>query len=56
MNCCICSAPSSENIKVGKKEYGYCSKHKTDILIASDLLEEDPKAIEKLVNKYSKKK
>lgn len=56
MNCYLCNNGSTGSINIGKKDVSYCEKHKIDILIASNEIEEDPKALERLQNKYKGKK
>jgi hypothetical protein len=56
MNCYLCDKPSIGSTVVGKKEVDYCTKHQIEIMVASDAVEEDPKALEKLKNKYKGKK
>lgn len=56
MNCCICPKEATGSFLGEKKEYPYCDKHKAEISIAIDMLEEDSKAVEKLKRKYQKKK
>lgn len=56
MNCYLCEKGSLGSIIVGKKEINYCDKHKIEIMVAADTIEDDPKALERLQKKYKGKK
>jgi hypothetical protein len=56
MNCLLCEKEASGSFIGEKKEYPYCEKHKAEISIGINMLEDDKKAIERLQKKYKGKK
>lgn len=56
MCCLLCDKKSIGSIKLGVFDYDYCDKHQRDIMIAVSEMEEDSKALDKLIKKYKGKK
>lgn len=56
MKCFLCEKESTGSVDTGSKEIHHCDKHKIEIMLAFDTLEDDPKALERLQKKYKGKK
>lgn len=58
MVCILCDKVASGKITpdLDIKGIPYCDKHRTEIQVALLVLEDDPKALEKLIKKYKGKK